>query len=507
MQSSGKLQNTAAQGYTAKHTADPQLSKRPPKWCTGVPMSQTANDFTVPTRHLTERNILSFQPDEGGFSNVRLSFETVIALAKATGRTLVLPPKIRFAQLKADPPVRSYYLTDFFDVSDIPMISFQEFLEQNAMTGQLRDKSGAAVFPPEKRTNWDDLTGNSQNAGFGQAVALWNYISSTVMNIDWKRDECFVGFTTREDHNMDEIRNHLQAIFDDDVQHKIGPRTRIEQYTSNPIPVNVGARRRMREMIGERRKLCTYNQTMMEADALFMTGTEATGSRPLVQFYAYLFFDDWRQDLQMKRFVRDHLRFADHLQCAAARIVVAIREISRKNGHDDGSFDSMHLRRNDFSLFPVYRDSLVQADKLVEQQFFSKGRTVYIATDETNSSFFDPFREHYNILFLKDFMHLLEGIDRNFYGMIEQLVISRGDKFVGTYYSTFSAYVNRIRGYHALKSNARGNDIGALNSEYLGQNGKFRDVMKQYMAVRSPLWTREWPSAWRDIDHDLTVLQ
>jgi len=470
-------------------------------WRTNVPKDKRFHSsYATPNR----TQYLVFQPDEAGFSNVRMSFETVVALAKATGRTLVLPPKTRLAQLKADPPpVRSYYLTDFFDVSDIPMISFQEFLEQKAMTGQLRDKSGSAVLPPENRTNWDGLIGNSQNAGLGQAVALWNYISSTVMNIDWQRDQCFVGFTTREDHNMDEIRQNLHAIFDDDVQNKIGPRTRIEQYTGQPIPVDAGPRRRMREMIAERRKLCTYNQTMMEADSLFVTGLEATGSRPLVQFYAYFFFDDWQQDLQMKRFVRDHLRFADHLQCAAARIVVAIREIARKNGNDDGAFDSMHVRRTDFALFNVYKDSLIHAEKLVEQQFFSEGRTVYIATDEKNSSFFDPFREHYNPLFLKDFMYLLEGVDANFYGMIEQLVIARGDKFVGTFYSTFSAYVNRIRGYHALKSKAPGHDVGALNSEYLGGTGQYRDVMKKYLAVHSNVWTREWPSAWRDIDHDL----
>lgn len=35
----------------------------------------------------------------------------------------------------------------------------------------------------------------------------------------------------------------------------------------------------------------------------------------------FLFFADWRHDLWTKRFVRDHLRYVDEIQCAAARVV------------------------------------------------------------------------------------------------------------------------------------------------------------------------------------------
>ena len=111
--------------------------------------------------------------------------------------------------------------------------------------------------------------------------------------------------------------------------------------------------------------------------------------------------------------------------------------------------------------------------------------------------------QHYNLLFLDDFMHLLDGVHPNFYGMIEQLVVARGDKFVGTYYSTFTAYVNRIRGYHAQKNKLPGHLQGALNSDYAGHRDNYRDVLHKYMAVSSDPWAREWPTAWRDIDHDI----
>ena len=500
-------------------------------WRTDIPDDKS---FHSSYKSTDQTQYLVFMPDEAGFSNVRLGFETVVALAKATGRTLVLPPSTRIAQLKAREPPTDYYLTDFFDISDIPTMSFQEYLEQEALTGNLRDSTGAVVFPPENRTNWSGLIGNSQNVGTGRGPELWKYISDTSTNIDWIRDSCLVGFTASQNHSTDAIQQYFVSVLKFDEEQKLSPWTRMEQYTGNPIPVDAGPRRRMREMIAERKTLCPYDQTKMEAKSLFMSGLEASGVRPLVPFYAFFFFDDWHQDLQMKRFIRDHVRFADHLQCAAARIVAAVRQKAREYGQVDGGFDSMHVRRTDFADVAVYKDGVVSADQLVSDNYFNDNRTVYVATDEKDKEFFGPLRMRHKLLFLHDFMDLLQGMDPNFYGMIEQLVIARGDKCklydmyvqqlctpnstvsdflfvycilldldVGTYYSTFSAYPNRLRGYFALKNKAPGHEQGVLSSEYLGHKGVYRDHMKTYMAVHSSPWSREWPSGWRDIDHDL----
>jgi GDP-fucose protein O-fucosyltransferase len=422
-----------------------------------------------------------YEPDGAGFSNVRISFETVVALAKATGRTLVLSPKTSFSHLEHQHPegVRSYLYTDYFDISNIPFISMEEYLNRVAMKGRLRTAKGEVTFPPYNRTNWDDRLSSSGNAGQIELQTLFNWLSESMLAIDWNRDQCIIPFPLENDpkrvYVMDTVMKEVQK---DD---KNGFSERISSYTGNPVPVNSTMPDRLREMLAYRNRFCTYNATYQEAQSIYLTSEEKTGSRPLIQFFAYFFFESWEQDLQMKRFIRDHLRFSDIIQCAAARIVEGIREIASKVGdgnNDRGGFDTMHIRRNDFKGLFVYKDGILEPDQIVTDQYFESQRTVYIATDENDKAFFEPLHRQHTILFLQDFDHLIKDIDPNYYGMIEQLVCAKGDKFVGTYYSTFSAYINRVRGYHAQKSRSAEALIGSINSEYMGHNGNFRDVMK-----------------------------
>jgi hypothetical protein len=73
------------------------------------------------------------------------------------------------------------------------------------------------------------------------------------------------------------------------------------------------------------------------------------------------------------------------------------------------------------------------------------GQLLYIATDETNRTWFSPLMEHYTVRFLDDYTKLagLDMLDPNFVGMIDQVVASRGWDFVGTYFSSFSAYIGK----------------------------------------------------------------
>ena len=47
------------------------------------------------------------------------------------------------------------------------------------------------------------------------------------------------------------------------------------------------------------------------------------------------------------------------------------------------------------------------------------------------------------------------------------LVASKSEVFFGTYYSTFSGYINRLRGYHAVKNKLEGFENGVTVSQSL----------------------------------------
>lgn len=52
------------------------------------------NDYISPYFTSGEENekYMTFEPDEGGFNNIRMALETVVTMAIAMGRTLVIPP-------------------------------------------------------------------------------------------------------------------------------------------------------------------------------------------------------------------------------------------------------------------------------------------------------------------------------------------------------------------------------------------------------------------------------
>ncbi len=79
----------------------------------------------------------------------------------------------------------------------------------------------------------------------------------------------------------------------------------LEEFEGHPIPVDAPAERRMREHMGERTKLCLYDEALQKAHVVHFPAEK--GMRLLMHFYAFVFFADWRTDLWSKRFVRDHL--------------------------------------------------------------------------------------------------------------------------------------------------------------------------------------------------------
>ena len=85
-----------------------------------------------------EEYFLSFVPDRGGWNNVRMSFENMVVLAAATGRTLILPPKQPVYLLglgEAGAKSFGHFLSISSTLSKrIPIMTTSDFVKQHLST-------------------------------------------------------------------------------------------------------------------------------------------------------------------------------------------------------------------------------------------------------------------------------------------------------------------------------------------------------------------------------------
>eukprot|EP00804_Cyclotella_cryptica_P016037 CCRYP_004193-RB/>CCRYP_004193-RB protein AED:0.04 eAED:0.04 QI:1389/1/1/1/1/1/4/213/543 len=435
---------------------------------------------------------LTFEMDSSGWNNMRLGLENVMLMAHAMGRTLVMPPKRQLAHGLRDGTGRKVVsFSDFYDVSAIDaeqsglnIISMEQFLKREAMNGNLKGQ-----YPPDNRINWDN-----QNLH-----TLWTYISNVTEVFGWHPNECILAIPG---HDSDE--QNLLVMMDDILNGKDGrPFPHPSEYQGKPTRVDAPTVERLREVLAGRKKMCLYDKYTHSAhDVVHFRADETDGTRLITQFYAFLWFEDWKQDLWAKRFVRDHLRYRDEIMCLAARIVTSIRAHVRQRdpSNFNGDYDAIHVRRTDFSSqFP---DTALSADEILSQiqQTVDSSSTLFIATDEHNRTFFREIEAVFDVKYLGDFSSEISSINPNCFALVEQIVASRSRVFIGTFYSSFSAYIMRLRGYYSVKEHRDGYKSGRLRDTYYIPS-KYKNVMRMYQSVQPPFFARDFPPAWRDIDH------
>uniref|UniRef100_A0A7S4VCN9 O-fucosyltransferase family protein n=1 Tax=Ditylum brightwellii TaxID=49249 RepID=A0A7S4VCN9_9STRA len=434
---------------------------------------------------------LTFEPDHGGWNNIRMAMETALVMAHAMGRTLVLPPEQRMYLLGKD----HFSFNDFFHLDSIALehdgfdlMTMEDFLKKEGVTGKLTDtKTGNVMKPPNNKVDWSD--DNKQ---------LFEYLR-TIGHVPkgWNPNKCIAAIPSST--SATDIKE-LRQTFDDIVHEKDGRKLpTYEDFEGKPTPVDAPLKERMREMLAERKNVCIYDAVMQRSKVVHFSVDKSQDARMLTHFYAFLFFQDWKQDLWTKRFVRDHVRYVDEIVCAAARIVEAVRERARKKdaSNVNGLFDSFHVRRGDFQ----YKKTRLSAEELYSRSKneLKEGGTLFIATDERDKKFFQPLADKYDVCFLDDFQDKITGISSNYYGMLDQLVASKGRVFYGTWWSTLSGYINRMRGYYNAKHKLDGYEDGTMESYYFIPDDK-KDQMTKYHAVKLPLYMREFPTSWLNID-------
>ena len=440
-------------------------------------------------RSAKQRKFVSMEADAGGFNNVRMSVECGMALAYATGRTFVLPPRQGVYLLEDGVSWR-----DFYDLEGLDVIETKEFLEEQVMgTGNIRDRTtGSHVVPPLNRTDWTNL--KERDVQTPDEDRQLDFFFRTIgISPKFLPGEKIVFVPTKPFVNKEEWRSTESALM---KEFKEG-----SSENHHATPVNASAAERLTEVF-RGQDLWPYDNTIHDAPLVHLMADDEKMIRIMTHFYYFLFFEDWKADLRIKRYVRDKLRYKDELFCAAARVVERVRQESHRQGNN-GVFYTYHVRRNDF----VWIDLLKNASQLLKatNDLVPVNATVFIATDEHSKAWFAPMRDWFSgVHFIDDFTDVLQGIPSGYYGVLDELVAARGEKFMGVYHSTFTGHIAHMRGYYSqAEKKDHGWELG-LTESYFYVPEEFKWFFRSFQPVgQHDVVDAAFPMAWRDIDQGI----
>ena len=419
-------------------------------------------------RHKKFPKYLTFEPDPGGWNNIRMSMEIIFVIAASTGRTLVLPPKAPFYLLgMGEEHARSF--GSFYDMSksgfknEFEVISMEEFFEREVFSKQNNDEQ-------------------KQSLNFLTDEEVQQFKETKI------HEMCL--YRTGANNHCENLFKHLRKagyqpplessvncfIFDQDVYNGQAITHDLKEHASR--------------FCGKERTPIYYNQTMHQPQLIHWDGSQVDartgGHRLLNHFYSFLFFTDPVVDNHYKRFVRDFLHYKESLYCAAGKIVHAL--------NNKGPWSSLHVRRGDLQ----YKEVKIPAHEWYEnlKDIWDEGETLFIATDERNKTFFDPIREHHNVRFLDDYWDVgnLDDLDPYYLGMVDTIIASHGRTFAGTWFSTFTGYINRMRGYLGY----------SMKDSWYGWLPR-KEILREYKYPVGNYNAREWPIGWIAIDGDQVI--
>ena len=232
----------------------------------------------------TER-FLTFEPDHGGWNNIRMAMETALVMSHAMGRTLVLPPEQRMYlidKMKSSQK-SSFGFNDFFHLDAISIehrgfkvIAMEEFLVREGKAGKLKDFTTQQIkYPPGNETNYGGISGRSG------LEKLWTYLRSVGNTPEWEPWECALGIpSSTEPEAIVELNTTLKSIMDGSYGK---PKPKLEEFNGNPVPSDASMAERLREMLADRDNLCIYDKPLQESKLIHLKVHK--GTRLLTHFY------------------------------------------------------------------------------------------------------------------------------------------------------------------------------------------------------------------------------
>jgi hypothetical protein len=201
-----------------------------------------------------------------------------------------------------------FSLNDFFPLDDLAkrriggfdFITMEQYLRVEGLGGNLINQtSSLTMFPPDNRTDW-------RNCNATDVLPLYDFLRSSAFDPGWRYDDCILGFSKA---GLPPNVTHLQGMLDEILQHSnvsytaAGIPTPINT-SAMPTPVNASVLERLKDFTMGQPKFCGYDQDLQQKLTLHLKCCEWQ-DRMIRYFYSFLFFEDWKEDLWMKRTIRN----------------------------------------------------------------------------------------------------------------------------------------------------------------------------------------------------------
>ena len=153
-----------------------------------------------------ERKYLVYQPDLGGWNNIRMAAEVAIVFAHATGRTLVLAPDSVLYLLSGNKKHdrNKSNLDDFYEfqriMDGLDTMPMEEFLQKEASV------------PGRLKETWEGGTTTESLAKPAAKKELYAYLERAAYVRSWSPGKTFIGFNITKDESTGKCCPSLQII-------------------------------------------------------------------------------------------------------------------------------------------------------------------------------------------------------------------------------------------------------------------------------------------------------
>lgn len=155
-------------------------------------------------------------------------------------------------------------------------------------------------------------------------------------------------------------------------------------------------------------------------------------------FYSYLFcFSDLEKEIVFK-FIKNNIKPKKIYQDIANDIIAKIE-----------SFGCINVRRGDYLNIPNNKNSIIRCNDFLDVVKYNiKNNKLLIVSDEKDKNYFDCLNKEYNTLYIQDFIP--KYLDSSEKGLVMMIVASYSESFIGTFKSTFSSMIQRLRRFNGF---------------------------------------------------------